>query len=119
MVISNLMNLSGIDPKIFIDGSWRCMLIQLIGLWCLMYGMGTFADGGIFQQALHLRFKLYASNTIIKKVIGVTLLTVSIGILLKNVNFFKTNPRLSLMVNALNKINPERKKLISAELKNL
>jgi deoxyribodipyrimidine photolyase-related protein len=32
----------------------------------------------------------------------------------KNINFFKTNPRLSLMVNALNKINPERKKLISA-----
>lgn len=30
----------------------------------------------------------------------------------KNINFFKTNPRLSLMVNALNKLNPERKKLI-------
>ena len=31
----------------------------------------------------------------------------------KNINFFKTNPRLSLMVNALNKIAPERKKLIT------
>ena len=31
----------------------------------------------------------------------------------KNINFFKTNPRLSLMVNALNKINPDRKKLIT------
>lgn len=30
----------------------------------------------------------------------------------KNINFFKTNPRLSLMVNALSKINPDRKKLI-------
>ena len=31
----------------------------------------------------------------------------------KNINFFKTNPRLSLMVNALNKINPDRKRLIT------
>lgn len=30
----------------------------------------------------------------------------------KNINFFKTNPRLSLMVNALSKINHDRKKLI-------
>ena len=30
-----------------------------------------------------------------------------------NINFFKTNPRLSLMVNALNKINPDRKRLIT------
>ena len=30
----------------------------------------------------------------------------------KNINFFKTNPRLSLMVNALSKINSDRKKLI-------
>jgi deoxyribodipyrimidine photolyase-related protein len=30
-----------------------------------------------------------------------------------NINFFKTNPRLSFMVNALNKINPDRKRLIT------
>ena len=29
-----------------------------------------------------------------------------------NLNFFKTNPRLSLMVNALTKLDPERKKII-------
>ena len=121
MVISNLMNLSGIDPN-SISRWFMEMYVDTatIGLWCLMciwYGVLLQMVEFFQPSPTYAVPKLYASEClIIKKVIGVTLLTVSIGILLKKILIsLKSNPRLSLMVNALNKINPERKKLISAE----
>jgi deoxyribodipyrimidine photolyase-related protein len=117
MIISNLMNLSGIDP----NNIYRWFMEMYVDTadWVMVpnvYGMGTFADGGIFStkpyicgSSYMLRMSNYKKDDWCDVVDGLYW-----NFIEKNINFFKTNPRLSLMVNALNKINPERKKLISA-----
>ena len=115
MIISNLMNLSGIDPndihrwfmEMYIDSADWVMVPNV-------YGMGTFADGGIFStkpyicgSSYMLRMSNFKKGEWCDVVDGLYWRFIE-----KNINFFKTNPRLSLMVNALSKINPDRKKLI-------
>ena len=115
MIISNLMNLSGIDPndihrwfmEMYIDSADWVMVPNV-------YGMGTFADGGIFStkpyicgSSYMLRMSNFKKGEWCDVVDGLYWKFIEI-----NINFFKTNPRLSLMVNALSKINPDRKKLI-------
>ena len=115
MIISNLMNLSGIDPndihrwfmEMYIDSADWVMVPNV-------YGMGTFADGGIFStkpyicgSSYMLRMSNFKKGEWCDVVDGLYWKFIE-----KNINFFKTNPRLSLMVNALSKINPDRKKLI-------
>ena len=116
MIISNLMNLSGIDPNNI--HKWFMEMYVDTADWVMVpnvYGMGTFADGGIFStkpyicgSSYMLRMSNYKKGDWCDVVDGLYW-----NFIEKNINFFKTNPRLSLMVNALNKINPERKKLIT------
>ena len=116
MIISNLMNLSGIDPNSI--HKWFMEMYIDTADWVMVpnvYGMGTFADGGIFStkpyicgSSYMLRMSNYKKGDWCDVVDGLYW-----NFIEKNINFFKTNPRLSLMVNALNKINPERKKLIT------
>jgi deoxyribodipyrimidine photolyase-related protein len=115
MIISNLMNLSGIDPnaihkwfmEMYIDSADWVMVPNV-------YGMGTFADGGIFStkpyicgSSYMLRMSNYKKGEWCDVVDGLYWRFIE-----NNLNFFKTNPRLSLMVNALTRLDPERKKLI-------
>ena len=79
-----------------------------------VYGMGTFADGGIFStkpyicgSSYMLRMSNYKKGEWCDVVDGLYWRFIE-----NNLNFFKTNPRLSLMVNALTRLDPERKKLI-------
>jgi len=116
MIISNLMNLSGVDPNSI--HKWFMEMYVDTADWVMVpnvYGMGTFADGGIFStkpyicgSSYMLRMSNYKKGDWCDVVDGLYW-----NFIEKNINFFKTNPRLSLMVNALNKINPERKKLIT------
>ena len=115
MIICNIMNLSKIHPdeiykwfmEMFVDSSDWVMVPNV-------YGMGTFADGGIFAT------KPYScgSNYIIKMsnykkgewcdiVDGLYWKFMS-----DNISFFKSNPRLSILVNSLDRMNNERKELI-------
>jgi deoxyribodipyrimidine photolyase-related protein len=116
MIISNLMNLSGVDPSSI--HKWFMEMYVDTADWVMVpnvYGMGTFADGGIFStkpyicgSSYMLRMSNYKKGGWCDVVDGLYW-----NFIEKNINFFKTNPRLSLMVNALKKINPERKKLIT------
>jgi deoxyribodipyrimidine photolyase-related protein len=110
------MNLSGVDPNSI--HKWFMEMYVDTADWVMVpnvYGMGTFADGGIFStkpyicgSSYMLRMSNYKKGDWCDVVDGLYW-----NFIERNINFFKTNPRLSLMVNALNKINPERKKLIT------
>jgi deoxyribodipyrimidine photolyase-related protein len=116
MIISNLMNLSGVDPNSIYR--WFMEMYVDTADWVMVpnvYGMGTFADGGIFStkpyicgSSYMLRMSNYKKGDWCDVVDGLYW-----NFIERNINFFKTNPRLSLMVNALNKLNPDRKKLIT------
>ncbi len=115
MVISNLMNLSNIDPnhiykwfmEMYVDSSDWVMVPNV-------YGMGTYADGGIFSTKPYicgssyiLRMSNYKKGEWCDVVDGLYWRFIE-----KNVDFFKSNHRLSLMPKALEKIGLERKELI-------
>ncbi len=115
MIISNLMNLSNIHPneihkwfmEMFIDSSEWVMVPNV-------YGMGTYADGGVFSTKPYICGSSYIirmSN--FKKGDWSNIVD---GLYWKfiedNSDFFSKNPRLSLMTRSLNKIKPERKELI-------
>lgn len=115
MIISNLMNLCGVNPNDIYK--WFMEMYIDTADWVMVpnvYGMGTFADGGIFSTKPYIcgsSYMLRMSNH--KKGDWCDIVDgLYWNFIEKNINFFKTNPRLSLMVNALNKLNPERKKLI-------
>ena len=115
MIISNLMNLCGIDPNIIYK--WFMEMYVDTADWVMVpnvYGMGTFSDGGIFStkpyicgSSYMLRMSNYKKGDWCDVVDGLYW-----NFIEKNINFFKTNPRLSLMVNAL-KQNCTRKKKIN------
>ena len=115
MVISNLMNLSNIDPnhiykwfmEMYVDSSDWVMVPNV-------YGMGTYADGGIFSTKPYicgssyiLRMSNYKKGEWCDVVDGLYWRFIE-----NNVDFFKSNHRLSLMPKALEKIGLERKELI-------
>ncbi len=115
MILCNIMTLSRVHPddiykwfmEMFIDSSEWVMVPNV-------YGMGTFSDGGIFSTKPYLcgsNYLLKMSNY--KKGDWCEILD---GLYWKfihdNINYFKSNPRLSIMKNALSKISLERKKLI-------
>ena len=115
MIISNLMNLSGIHPDLIYK--WFMEMYIDSADWVMVpnvYGMGTFADGGIFSTKPYIcgsSYMLRMSNHKKGEWCGVV-----DGLYWRfienNLNFFKSNPRLSLMVNALSKLDQQRKKLI-------
>ena len=120
MVISNLMNLTGIHPKeiyrwfmeMFIDSSDWVMVPNV-------YSMGTYSDGGIFATKPYL----CGSNYILKMsdfkkgewcdiVDGLYWSFIE-----RNINIIKKNYRMSMMANAFTRIPEDRKKLIFSKAK--
>ncbi|MBD62630.1 MAG: cryptochrome/photolyase family protein [Gammaproteobacteria bacterium] len=118
MIISNLMNLSNIRPdevykwfmEMYVDSADWVMVPNV-------YGMGTYADGGIFStkpyicgSSYMLRMSNYKKGEWCDAVDGLYWRFIE-----NNRDFFATNPRLSLMTRSLDKIDPSRKiKIFSA-----
>ena len=115
MIIANLMNLAGINPnemyrwfmEMYID-SYDWVMVPNV------YGMGSYADGGIFStkpyicgSSYMLRMSNYSKGDWCDVVDGLYWRFVE-----KNIKFFESNPRLAVMTRSLNNMNPDRKKLI-------
>ena len=115
MILSNIMNLAGIHPKIvykwfmemFIDSSEWVMVPNV-------YGMGLFSDGGIFStkpyicgSAYFLKMMDFQKGEWCNTMDGLYWRFID-----KNRDFFLKNPRLSMMVRILDKMKSERKKKI-------
>ena len=109
------MNLSGVQPKeinkwfmeMFVDSSDWVMTPNV-------FGMTAFADGGIMATKPYIcgsnyiiKMSDYKKNSWCDVLDGLYWKFID-----SNQNFFKKNPRLSLMVNSLNKIDSLRKKNI-------
>ena len=115
MIISNVMNLAGINPnemykwfmEMYID-SYDWVMVPNV------YGMGSYADGGIFStkpyicgSSYMLRMSNYVKGDWCDVVDGLYWRFVDI-----NSKFFESNPRLSIMTKSLQKMKIDRKKLI-------
>tara|TARA_B100002051_G_scaffold275774_1_gene320926 strand:- start:532 stop:2040 length:1509 start_codon:yes stop_codon:yes gene_type:complete len=121
MIIANIMNLSNIHPyeiykwfmEMFIDSSDWVMVPNV-------FGMGTFADGGIFATKPYvcgsnyiLKMSNYKKGEWCDIVDGLYWKFID-----ENKKYFVKNPRLSMMVRSLNRINNKRKKIIFDAAKN-
>ena len=118
MIISNLMNLSNINPsqiykwfmEMYVDSADWVMVPNV-------FGMGTYADGGIFStkpyicgSSYMLRMSNYKKGEWCDAVDGLYWRFIE-----NNKEFFTTNPRLALMPKSLDKMNKDRKiKIFSA-----
>ena len=115
MVISNIMNLSGIHPdeiyrwfmEMFVDSSEWVMVPNV-------YGMGTYADGGVFSTKPYICGSSYIMKmSNFKKGPWCDIVDGLYWSFIKNnLDFFKTNPRLAVMPRALERLKPERTELI-------
>jgi len=115
MIISNIMNLSGISPKeiyrwfmeMFVDSSDWVMTPNV-------FSMGTYSDGGIFATKPYLcgsNYILKMSN--FKKGEWCDIVDgLYWNFIERNSDIIRKNYRMSMMVNALGKISTERKKYI-------
>jgi len=115
MIICNIMNLSKINPneiykwfmEMFVDSSDWVMVPNV-------YGMGTFADGGIFATKPYscgsnyiLKMSNYKKDEWCDIVDGLYWMFMN-----DNISFFKSNPRLAILVKSLERMNEDRKKMI-------
>ena len=115
MIVCNIMNLSRIHPdeiykwfmEMFVDSSDWVMVPNV-------YGMGTFADGGIFATKPYscgsnyiLKMSNYKKDEWCDIVDGLYWKFMS-----DNISFFKTNPRLSILVKSVERMNEDRKNMI-------
>ncbi len=115
MVISNLMNLCEIDPKIiyrwfmemYIDSSDWVMVPNV-------YGMATFADGGLMSTKPYtcgsnymIKMSNYKKGSWCDVVDGLYWRFIE-----KHKDFYQQNPRLSFQTKMLDRMNPDRKKII-------
>ncbi|MAV82784.1 MAG: cryptochrome/photolyase family protein [Pelagibacteraceae bacterium] len=113
MVASNLMNLTGIKPievykwfmTTYIDSSDWVMIPNV-------FGMGLYSDGGIFASKPYIcgsNYLLKMSNY--KKGVWADIVDgLYWNFIKKNENFFKKNPRLSMMSIALNRMSDSKLK---------
>ena len=112
MVLASIMNMSRIHPseiykwfmEMFVDSSEWVMVPNV-------FGMGTFADGGIFATKPYisgssyiLRMSNFKKGDWCEIVDGLYWKFIE-----DNKEFFAQNPRLSLMIRALEKLDQERK----------
>ncbi|MGB0634587.1 MAG: cryptochrome/photolyase family protein [Paracoccaceae bacterium] len=115
MVVANLMTLCRIHPneifrwfmEMFLDSSEWVMVPNV-------YGMGTFADGGLFSTKPYicgsnylLKMSNYKKEDWCSVVDGLYWSFIE-----DNLAFFQKNPRLSIMPRALERINKDRKQSI-------
>ncbi len=115
MILSNIMNLCEIHPKevykwfmeMFIDSSEWVMVPNV-------YGMGLYSDGGIFATKPYICGSSYFLKMMdFKKGDWCDIMDgLYWRFIEKNEKFFLTNPRLSMMVRILKKLNPDRKQKI-------
>ena len=115
MVIANIMNLAGVSPKeiytwfmeMYLDSSEWVMVPNV-------FGMSTYADAGIMSTKPYI----CGSNYLLKMsnfkrgdwceiVDGLYWSFIS-----RHSEFFKSNPRLSLMTRSLDKMNKDKKERI-------
>ena len=112
------MNLTGINPnemyrwfmEMYID-SYDWVMVPNV------YGMGSYADGGIFStkpyicgSSYMLRMSNYKKDDWCDVVDGLYWMFMS-----ENISFFKSNPRLAIFVKSLERMNIDRKELIFAK----
>ncbi len=122
MVVSNLMLLLQIHPQevyrwfmeMFVDSSDWVMGPNV-------FGMGQFSDGGIFATKPYvcgsnylLKMSDYKKGEWCDGVDGLYWQFIE-----RNIDFFKKNPRLSMMARTLEKMDPEKKKRIYREANKL
>ena len=115
MIVCNIMNLCRIHPdeiykwfmEMFVDSSDWVMVPNV-------YGMGTFADGGIFATKPYscgsnyiLKMSNYKKGDWCEIVDGLYWKFMS-----DNLSFFKSNHRLSILVRSLDKMNKVKKDII-------
>ena len=115
MVISNLMTLTEIDPKniykwfmeMYVDSSEWVMVPNV-------FGMGTFADGGLMSTKPYtcgsnyvLKMSNYKKGPWCEVLDGLYWRFTD-----KHRKFYESNPRLSILTRSLDKMNPERKERI-------
>ena len=115
MIIANLMNLTGINPnemyrwfmEMYID-SYDWVMVPNV------YGMGSYADGGIFStkpyicgSSYMLRMSNYKKGDGCDVVDGLYWRFVE-----RNLKFFESNPRLAVMTRSLSNMKVDRKKMI-------
>ena len=115
MILCNIMNLSEINPKevykwfmeMFIDSSDWVMSPNV-------YGMGLFSDGGIFATKPYICGSSYFLKMMhFKKGSWCDIMDgLYWRFIDKHKDFFLNNPRLSMMVRILEKMNEERKNKI-------
>ena len=109
------MNLAKIHPneiyrwfmEMFVDSSDWVMVPNV-------YGMGTFADGGIFATKPYscgsnyiLKMSNYKKDDWCDVVDGLYWMFMN-----DNISFFKSNPRLAILVKSLERMNSNRKEII-------
>ena len=118
MILCNIMNLCELDPKdvfnwfmeMFVDSSEWVMAPNV-------FGMGLFSDGGIFSTKPYICGSSYFLKIMhFKKGPWCDIMDgLYWRFIDKNKDFFIKNPRLSMMVRILEKMNKERKnKIFSA-----
>jgi len=115
MIICNIMNLSRIHPdeiykwfmEMFVDSSDWVMVPNV-------YGMGTFADGGIFATKPYscgsnyiIKMSNYKKDDWADIVDGLYWMFMN-----DNISFFKGNPRLSILIKSLERMDNGRKEFI-------
>ena len=121
MIIANIMTLSRINPKeiykwfmeMFIDSSEWVMVPNV-------YGMGTFADGGIFATKPYscgsnyiLKMSDYKKGPWCSIVDGLYW-----KFIYDNQSFFEKNPRLSIISRSLDKMDKEKKYFLFEKAEN-
>ncbi|MGY9058497.1 MAG: cryptochrome/photolyase family protein [Candidatus Puniceispirillales bacterium] len=121
MIICNIMNLSRIHPdeiykwfmEMFVDSSDWVMVPNV-------YGMGTFADGGIFATKPYscgsnyiIKMSNYKKDDWADIVDGLYWMFMN-----DNISFFKGNPRLSILIKSLERMDNERKEFIFKQANN-
>ncbi|MFK8139425.1 MAG: cryptochrome/photolyase family protein, partial [Bdellovibrionales bacterium] len=115
MVLSNIMLLCELDPKEV--HKWFMELYMDSSDWVMgpnVYGMGQFSDGGIFATKPYisgsnyiLKMSDYKKGDWCEVMDGLYWRFVD-----KNSEFFASNPRMKMMMSALDRMNEEKKKRI-------
>jgi len=115
MILSNMMLLCEVDPVNVHE--WFMEMHLDSSDWVMgpnVYGMGQFSDGGIFATKpyicgsnYYLKMSRYKKGDWCEAVDGLYWRFID-----KHQAFYKKNPRMSVMVKTLEKMDPERKKRI-------